>query len=238
VTFPVAELSLGGPAVCSLDDSDAIWCQGRSSFQVDPVHRLSAGGPAVCASQETRHAWMDATVRARVRGTLKQIHVWKANNEDAAFVRITPHPFVGRTMVSHGRIRVDWQTNALYVMAVESRVFPSRTVAIISRFFQGAWSTPVDMPIDIVNVPSIAMSDRTIRTGPQFAFDVGAASPCVWPQDDVRILYTVKAADGYLAVRGAYCDRALTRASTPAVTGLTTTIFKSRASTLRTACVG
>jgi hypothetical protein len=27
LTFPVAELSLGGPAVCSLDDSDAIWCR-------------------------------------------------------------------------------------------------------------------------------------------------------------------------------------------------------------------
>jgi hypothetical protein len=151
---------------------------------------------------------------------LDQIHVWKAADENSPFKAPgdpnggIPMPFAGRTMVSHPRIRVDYQTNFLYAMSVEQRVINTQPhyFAIISRYFRDAagywsWTTPRDMPLEIVDFPKIQMSDRAIRTGPQFAFDIGAPSGC--QQDDVRILYTVRATDMKLAVRGAYCTRDL-----------------------------
>ena len=57
--------------------------------------------------------------------------------------------------------------------------------------------------------PEIALSDRQLRTGYQFSYDVGAASAN--GGDEVRFLYTVRDdKENRLYVRGSFCDYALT----------------------------
>lgn len=175
---------------------------------------------------EVYAAWRD--VKTSIGVPVNEIHIWKAANETSPFeapgsMNGIPKPFQGRTMVSHPRIRVDPVTGFLYAMAVESRdiMGVNHRILIISRYeFTGGWgwTFPRDMPFDIFDQQTIMLppppnpSDRAIRTGPQFAFDIGAPSigPAGTPRpDDVRILYTVRTGSGRLAVRGAYCGRDL-----------------------------
>lgn len=138
--------------------------------------------------------------------TESQIDVWRAPNVNGAFERIA-RPFAGMTMYSHPRLRYDAATRSLYAAAVRLDAGESGTV-FINRLQSGGWGQPVPAGAGVRIYPTISLSDRTLRTGPQFAFDVGA--PSQNQNDDLRLLYTKRdSRTGRLYLAGTMCTRDL-----------------------------
>jgi hypothetical protein len=59
---------------------------------------------------------------------------------------------------------------------------------IINRYHSGNWGTPRVISNPAEHYPEVKLSDRDLRTGPQFSFDVGA--PSQNENDHIRMLYT------------------------------------------------
>ena len=131
-----------------------------------------------------------------------QVDVWMSPTESGTFNRL-PNPFPSQEMWSHPRLRVDGLSGALYVAAQRQN-----GDILINRYANGAWHTPVVAGTAEL-YPQVNLSDRSLRTGPQFSFDVGAVSQ--HENDAVRFLYTTRdSAAGRLYVRGSFCPRDLT----------------------------
>lgn len=129
--------------------------------------------------------------------TRSRIDVWRSAGADAPFAPL-PNPFPGRFMTTHPRLRVELVTGNLYVMARDT----SGTL-LINRFVNGAWQQPRVAGMGAQRYPDVVLSDRRVRTGPQFSFDVGA--PFIDDgRDAVRVLYTV-IRDGRLRLSGSMC---------------------------------
>lgn len=137
-----------------------------------------------------------------------RIDVWRSPGIDGTFTRMA-RPFPNTTIYSHPRLRFDLDSGNLYVAAQRSDGY-----VLITRFHGGAWQAPVGasaLPAAIY--PAIDLSDRDLRTGPQFSFDIGAESldgDDNRGHDAVRLLYT--AFDGKekrYYVRGTFCERDL-----------------------------
>ena len=137
------------------------------------------------------------TFAAYVNVTRDRIDVWRSPAVDAPFVML-PDPFPGRFMVTHARLRVELVTGNLYVMALDTA-----GTLLINRFVGGSWQTPRVAGSAAHRYPDVVLSDRRVRTGPQFSFDVGA--PFVDDgRDAVRVLYTVQRG-GRLRLSGSMC---------------------------------
>jgi hypothetical protein len=75
---------------------------------------------------------------------------------------------------------------------------------VINRFSAGNWGTPRAACQNVQYYPLITMSDRTLRTGPQFSFDVG--SPSINGNDEVRVVCTTQDAQtGRLYLETSFC---------------------------------
>ncbi len=129
--------------------------------------------------------------------TRNRIDIWRSPAADSLFT-LMPDPFPGHAMTTHPRLRVELVSGDLYAMALDNF-----GTLYINRFTGGAWQQPRVAGTGAQRYPNVALSDRTVRTGPQFSFDIGAPS-IDDGRDAVRILYTVQAA-GRLRVAGSMC---------------------------------
>jgi hypothetical protein len=112
-----------------------------------------------------------------------EVDIWHSPNENGTF-SVMPNPFPGIAPTTHPRLRV-WLDGTLYA-AVRS----SSGDVVINRFVNGNWGTPQAACRNVEQYPSITLSDRTLRTGPQFSFDVG--SPTIIGNDEVRFVCTTR----------------------------------------------
>lgn len=121
-----------------------------------------------------------------------QIDVWRSPSDGGAFALLPP-PFPGLIVQSHPRIRTAPLDSALYVAAVV-KVDGGFSRVYMNRYIDGRWGQPVAVSDSAVNYPTIDFGQSllgaplTVRTGPQFSFDVGAESEN--GVDGIRMLYT------------------------------------------------
>jgi hypothetical protein len=158
-----------------------------------------------------------------------RIDVWHAPGEDAQFARL-PNPFPGCQMMTHPRIRVGYPTIALgspnpslfvagQIAACDVGVLAKEQPGsygqiIINRYHNGQWGTPRVISNTAERYPEVLLSDRKLRTGPQFSFDVGAASQN--GNDHIRMLYTRRDSKNRLYVEGSMCKFDLSEPCAPA----------------------
>lgn len=115
-----------------------------------------------------------------------EIDVWRSPSVNGNF-SLLPGPFPADWgMGSHPRLRYDSATSSLYVAAI--RGAGSSGNVYLNRYRNGAWGTPVAASNSVLIYPTLQLSDRLLRTGPQFSFDVGTASQN--GNDRIRLLYT------------------------------------------------
>jgi hypothetical protein len=134
--------------------------------------------------------------------TTEQIDVWKSLNENGNFTRLS-QPFPNLDVVSHPRLRYDPFAGALYVAAQAAN-----GVIFLNRYKNGAWGTPVPASYPAAVYPQIKLSDRILRTGPQFSFDIGSPTRKEDEQqnDWIRVVYTIFDGDSKrYYIRGSYC---------------------------------
>ena len=117
---------------------------------------------------------------------VNQIDIWHAPNVNAPFERL-PNPFPGMKMYSHPRIRISpYADNTLFVAAQASD-----WVLYMTRWHGQYWDPPVAVsngPVELY--PNTKFTTGTVlRTGPQFSFDIGAASTEDL-RDAIRVMYT------------------------------------------------
>ena len=141
-----------------------------------------------------------------------QAVVYRSAGGTQPFVLLPP-PFPTFYIASHPRIHLG-PDGTLFVMAIAKQSFgPNPTYMLLaSRFGNNTWSTPT-LVAPALAYPTIDMgstllgSGLTVRTGPQFAFDVGARSLTL--DDSIRFLVTQANSAGWLIIRGGSCDYAL-----------------------------
>lgn len=157
-------------------------------------HFYDGGSMAAGPNGEIYAAFVDTVTN--------QIDVWKSPDESGTFA-LMPPPFPDLVITTHPRIRVDANGSQLYVAArtENGQIY-------ITRFLGSAWDTPIPASDPMVWYPTIQLSDRILRTGPNFAFDV--ATPSADGDDEVRLIYTVSdPTTNRLLVKGTRCPLAL-----------------------------
>jgi len=112
-----------------------------------------------------------------------KVDIWRSPTDSGTFAMMAD-PFSGIAAVTHPRLRV-WNDGTLYA-AVRS----SNGDVVINRFASGNWGLPKAACHNTEQYPVVTLSDRTLRTGPQFSFDVGAAS--IIGNDEVRVVCTTR----------------------------------------------
>jgi hypothetical protein len=154
-----------------------------------------------------------------------QIDVWRSPDGRQPFVLLPP-PFPHYYVGSHPRIRVA-ADGTLYAMAVaktEKDNDQEPHALIGSRYRNGAWEEPRTILWRVALYPQVKLggvvlgAPLNLRTGPQFSFDVGAASfeppeedqnEGIVRRDSVRWLVTQQDEQGWLFLRGGVCDETL-----------------------------
>jgi hypothetical protein len=142
-----------------------------------------------------------------------QIDVWMSPDGNKLFTRLPP-PFRDYYAGSHPRIRVA-PDGTLYVMTVVKNSTNDSAPYILAanRYRNGAWETPRFILTFVEAFPTVDLNSSllgaplTVRTGPQFSFDLGAAS--AERDDSVRFMVTQRNERGWLFVRGGVCDAGL-----------------------------
>lgn len=139
------------------------------------------------------------------------IDVYRSPNANGRFA-LLPTPFPGMIAASHGRLRTG-PDGALYVAA--QFVSGAGDFIYMNRYVNGAWGTPVPVSDASEVYPSIDFGTTaqgaalTLRTGPQFGYDIGTASE--GDQDAVRMLYTRRDETGHLYLDASACTADLGR---------------------------
>jgi hypothetical protein len=128
------------------------------------------------------------------------IDVWKSPTDTGQF-QMLPNPFPGIPIGSHPRLRFDPDSDSLYVAALgvnDNKIY-------INRYSNG-WGAPVVASgLPTVGNPDIQLSDRVLRTGYQFSFDIG--TPSGNGGDDLRFAYTAfDQQSNRFYIRGSYCS--------------------------------
>ena len=163
---------------------NAFQCVHRSSFDFYDGSSMDAGP----------NGDIYAAYLAVIAG---QIDIWHSPDENGNFTMLSD-PFSGMPVNNHPRLRV-WLDGALYV-ATRNSVGD----VVINRFSNGQWGVPQAACNNVPYYPYIHLSDRVLRTGPQFSFDVGA--PSIIGNDEVRVVCTVQdPKTGRLYLRASYC---------------------------------
>lgn len=164
----------------------------------------------------------------------RQHAIWHAKTPNDQFTKL-PNPFPGCEMAGHPRIRVGYPGVSLgqpdISLFVAGQIIQCNAGAlgkesggygqvIINRYHNGSWGTPRPASNPAAVYPAITLSDRKLRTGPQFSFDVGAPS-----QDDegnshhneIRMLVTRwSESEKRYFVEGSYCRFDLSTPCKPA----------------------
>lgn len=159
-------------------------------------HFYDGGSMASTPSGEVFAAYVDVT-----KG---RIDVWRAPTHDGVFERIGD-PFPGMVAATHPRLRA---TPEGFLYAATTIVNNPGYVVFVNRFRDGAWGKPVQASESAAVYPKVDLgsvvqgSPLAIRTGPQFSFDIGAASE--GGNDAVRFLYTRRSGER-LFVEGSAC---------------------------------
>jgi len=140
-----------------------------------------------------------------------EIRVWRARDHNAAF-ELVGNPFPDLIVATHPRLRA---SNDGWLYAATNVNTQSGSFVYMNRYRNGQWATPVRASETTVGYPTVNLgtsvlgSPLTIRTGPQFSFDIGAAS--VGGNDAIRLLYTRwDTPSQRLYVEGAACAADLT----------------------------
>lgn len=139
-----------------------------------------------------------------------KIRVWRAADQDAQF-QLLGDPFANLVPASHPRLRAS-QDGWLYVAA--AIVTQSGYVVYVNRWRNGQWAQAVPVSNDMLPGSDVDLNSTVdgsplrIRFGPQFSYDIGAASE--GGNDAIRFLYTRKSSSGRLWVEGAACAANLT----------------------------
>ena len=205
---------IGGACIARSTDG------GKSFSMYQCVHESFAfydgGNMASSTKGDVYAAWINVDNR--------QYAIWHAKSPNDQFVKL-PHPFPGCTMATHPRIRVGYPPLTLggpdvslfaagQILKCQKDVLPGGNQEggygqiLISRYHNGSWG-PARVATDASAVnPTVSLSDRVLRTGPQFSFDVGAASQDSEGnarRDEIRFMYTRKDANNRLYVAGAFC---------------------------------
>jgi len=138
-----------------------------------------------------------------------QVDIWISANGNQPFTPLPP-PFPNYYVGSHPRIRVG-PDGTLFVMALIKLQDSGNPYMLAANAFRnGQWGQPRAI---ITNVPpypevnfnsSLLGAPLTIRTGPQFSFDIGTAS--LDRDDSIRFLATQVNSRGWLYIRGGLCD--------------------------------
>ena len=143
-----------------------------------------------------------------------QIDLWRSPDGNQPFQRIAT-PFPNYVVASHPRLRIA-PDGSLYAAAqILANAQTGAYYVYLSRYVNGNWQMAHGASNTTMVYPSVDFgttvqgSPLRLRTGPQFSFDVGAASE--GGGDAVRLLYTrIDGNTGRLFVQGAACDLALT----------------------------
>ena len=107
---------------------------------------------------------------------------------------------------THPRLRA---TQEGWLYAATTIVDGSGYLVYVNRYRNGQWGKAVQASEYAVSYPEVQLGSTvqghplTIRTGPQFSFDIGAVSE--GGNDAVRFLYTRRSSSGRLYVEGSAC---------------------------------
>jgi hypothetical protein len=144
-----------------------------------------------------------AIYAAFVNWDTRQIEVWSAPNETASFSPIGM-PFPGQTIASHPRLKYDTIGGNLYVGALDS----SGNMWLSMYTGGSSWTSPYQFANGVPIYPIIGLSDRTIRTGPQFTFGISTATPGY--NDEIHGCVTQAKGGGQYGIRCSYASKSLT----------------------------
>lgn len=206
---------IGGACIAKSRDGGKGFAHFQCVQNTDPVadvsdstlgHFYDGGSMASSPSGDVFAAFVDIATA--------QIDVWRSPDGNKPFQRIAT-PFPNYVVVSHPRLRIA-PDGTLYAAAqILANAQTGAYYVYLSRYVNGLWQDPHGASNTTVVQPlvdfgtSVQGSKLTVRTGPQFSFDVGAASE--WGGDAVRLLYTRRdGSTGRLFVQGAVCNAALT----------------------------
>ena len=206
VTYGLRGSYIGGACIYRSVDGGSTFnfyqCFGNtqpSVYDADATkgHFYDGGSLASTPSGEIFAAYIDVTTST--------IDVWRAATGTSQFVPIAG-PFPNLNAVSHARLRA----------STDGSIYAAATIGVqggyivyMNRYRNGAWATPVQASEFMELYPSVnfnstvAGSPLSVRTGPQFSFDIGAASEL--GNDEIRMLVTRKSAQGRLYVEGSAC---------------------------------
>lgn len=166
-------------------------------------HFYDGGSMASSSAGEVYAGYVDVTT--------SQIDVWRSPSVSGVFTRL-PNPFSALDITSHARMRVSYYDNALYVAARASN-----GAVYINRYLNGQWGNAIQATNSMSGYPCVAFETGAcaatnklkLRTGPQFDFDIGAASDAEGT-DAIRFIYTrTDPQTGRFYVTGAYCPLSL-----------------------------
>jgi hypothetical protein len=134
------------------------------------------------------------------------IDVYRSPSAAGTFAQIAT-PFPNLYAVSHARLRAG-RDNSVYVAAQIST--SDGYHVYMNRWVNGAWGNPAQVSDTSQVYPGIDFgttvqgSELTRRTGPQFGYDIGAASE--GGNDAIRMLYTRIDGNGHLYIDAAACS--------------------------------
>lgn len=156
----------------------------NSTPNTEKGHFYDGGSMASSRQGEIFAGFMDYTTG--------QIDVYRSPDANGAF-KMLPNPFPNIEIYNHPRLRVDLASGALYVAGEATN-----HVVFLNRYANGQWGQPVQASDVGVTFPCIAFepggcdtgsTKLHLRTGPQFSFDIGAASDDAG-SDAIRLLHT------------------------------------------------
>lgn len=184
---------LGGACIARSQDGGLTFgvaqCVSSNNDFYDGSSLVAAGSP------------YDRSVFAAFRDVDKnRIDVYMSPTPTGQFQQLA-NPFPGIPIGSHPRLRYDATTGSLYVAAlgaIDNKIY-------VNRYVSDGWRTPVVASIQTAGKPDIQLSDRVLRTGYQFSFDIG--NPSAKGGDDLRFAYTAfdQQSNRYY-IRGSYCS--------------------------------
>lgn len=210
VTYGAKGAYIGGACIARSTDGGKTFANyqcvsNKEAVADDPDavkgHFYDGGSMASTPSGEVYAAYIDISSSV--------IRVWRAAHHNAQF-ELIGNPFPGLIPATHPRLRAS-QDGWLY--AATTVVAQGGYVVYVNRYRNGQWAKAVQASEFTVGYPQVNLgstvqgSPLKIRTGPQYSFDVGAASE--GGNDAVRFLYT-RSSSGRLYVEGSACAADLT----------------------------
>lgn len=204
---------IGGACIAKSTDGGKTFANYQCVSNKQPVegvsdssqgHFYDGGSMASNSAGEVFAAYVDV-----VTGTAD---VYRSPNSNGTFQAIAT-PFPGLTVASHVRLRTG-PDNSLYAAA--QTVGNNGYYIYLNRYANGGWGKAILASNNSVLYPAVDFgtttqgSELTIRSGPQFGYDIGSASP--GGKDAIRMLYT-RSTNGHLFLDATACAADLSSCS-------------------------